>query len=299
MVVRQYVDPPEHVWTKRELVALIQTTGQEMDERYALIEASPVPDGSQFPILLGRAEVGGDACEWDPGRDAHLLLVGAAGSGKTALIRSVIVQWSCRGWGTWAVDSRPGDLLGNRAWPGVLRVAQRGEAIAEVIRAAHGEMERRLLAIEAGGDETFEPRLLILDEYHAIRARLQGWYIATRAGSDPVRCPELTMLADLLARAGMVGIHLVVSMLRPDGDLLADGGSTFRARVSLGRLSDPAAWMMWRASYEDVVVPDRSGVGMGLDPAGRPVVILPVWAQDPRRADSREDRQAAWAGGWR
>jgi hypothetical protein len=250
---------------------------------------SQVTNENRYRILLGSHE-SGRTCEWNIRRDRHLLIAGIAGSGKSVLTRSVIMQWTRRGWPVWVVDPTLGGFAGMRSWPGVQRYAGHAQQIRALIRQAWGEVERRYDLLLSGQDEGFEPLLLVLDAFDAMRARVKASYAEIWAEPLPERCPELRMLQQLIAMAGAVDVHLVVAVHRPRGDLVGDHArSDFRARVSLGPLSPLAAVAFWGSRDVGVEVPAGRGFGIGMDDAGTPMAMQAVWTPDPARVGSSAD----------
>src|SRR5690606_2829973 len=108
----------------------------------------------------------GAAVTWSLTYSPHMLVSGAARSGKSSTIRNVVRGFVARGWAALVCDPRRTGLLGMRGWPGVQALATTADPalMVAIIEHVHAEMNRRYAAVESGlsrrGD--LEPILLVL-----------------------------------------------------------------------------------------------------------------------------------------
>lgn len=189
--------------------------------------------------------------------------------GKTYLVRRIAEMAVAQRMSVNVVDPRMIEL---RDVDGVERYASSPAEIEDLVRAMHELMRRRYADLE--GDklrrEQLHPVLLILDGFEVVREVLQG---AHEAAGGTGGAPSLTLVTDLLALARPVGIHLLVSVTRPDGEVMpGTARENLEHRISLGRLSSAASCATW--GDPDIWV-DRLGQAIAtVAPGGRALVQL-------------------------
>src|SRR5699024_4506071 len=110
-------------------------------------------------------------------------------------------------------------------------------------------MDRRyqLVVKSIARTSDFEPLLVFVDEFDAIREHLLEWYGQIKVKGDPRMPPVLAKIGSIARKGRTARVHLLFATQRPDAAFL--GGETrdnFRARISLGRLSPQGAMMMWQ-----------------------------------------------------
>lgn len=251
----------------------------------------PLPDAvdvygryRNFKVAVGVDEDGRHVY-WEPIINAHGLVTGGTGKGKTALLHTLTTALCRAGFRVWILDGKRIEFLGFRDWPNVELVASRIEHQVRMLLAAHDEMERRYALIEEGKARLsdFEPLFVIIDEYATFKENATQWYSEVREKSDPTKPAVFARMANIARLGRKAAIHMVVGLQRPDVEFL--GGEmrdNFGWRFSLGRLSPQGANMMWESFVIGVTLPTKTrGRGITLDAQGEPVEALALYTPDP------------------
>jgi len=239
----------------------------------------------------------GNVLYWQPSRDAHMLVVGGTGSGKTSAEHTLLTIGAWFAWKTWVVDGKRIEFVGFRDYLNVEMVASKDEDQVRMIHAAHELMEERYSQIEAGEAKVseFDPLLLVIDEYATFKKRVERWYrkAGIKAKGLPTQPPVFELIADIARLGRSAKVHMVLGIQRPDVTFV-DGEmrDNFGARLSLGRLSPQGANMMWD-SFAIGVVRKPRGQGVALDEGGNPVEVLVHYTPDPNKLDA--DDSQSWA----
>ncbi|MGV0743878.1 FtsK/SpoIIIE domain-containing protein [Mycolicibacterium sp. XJ870] len=223
---------------------------------------------------------------WPLARDAHNLIVGPTGSGKTASMHSSIVSAARLGCRIFVIDFTAGEFTSYRSYPNVVAVVTEPYEAVALISVLYKEMTVRYNLYKRnrnalGGKE---PILIVLDELTEIRAAVERFYGATRQPGDPADCPSLTMLTALLRKGGVCRMHCHASVQRPDRSFLeGEANETFTNRLSLGKLSPQAAKLIHGNDFAGRTVPP--GIrqrGTALNPVtGRHIEVQTFYTPDP------------------
>lgn len=216
----------------------------------------------EFFVPLG---IGDNDCQavWHPYKDAHLLIIGGTGGGKTIAEHGVIQRLSQAGWRTWLVDGKRVEFLGYQNWPNVEFLAQRVDEQIRLIKQAHDTMESRYDLIQSGKVriEDLDPIVLVIDELTSLLGAVKRRYLDTKQKGMPTKDPLLDWLSDLARLGRTAKIHLALGLQRPDASIM--GGEmrdNFGCRISLGKLqSKEASMMMWDDPAIGVSVPNIKG----------------------------------------
>lgn len=222
-------------------------------------DSAPRPLGLE--IRYGVTADGQDQV-WHPEADAHCLVVGSTGTGRSNLLSLIATAAVAQGMSVNVCDPK---LVELRDVHGVEKYATTPVEIEDLVRAVHALMRTRHADREANKlrHEQMHPVLVILDEFHALRGMLQRAH--DDAGGTGT-APTLRMITELFALARSARIHLLVGMNRPDVEVL----DNLRHRISLGRLSPIAATLMWG---DPDVSADRLGQGIAPTPTGQPALV--------------------------
>lgn len=229
----------------------------------------------------------------------HTLIIGPTGAGKTSVMRSLLT--AATGQGVWVLGGDPKriELTPFRGWPGVLAVASSAEDLGHLIKAAKQLMDTRYELIEEGSAraDDMTPVLLILDELLILKGTLNRWWNAnkgertledwgTKTGTQH---PALGMITEMLALARSANIRIVEGVQRPDATLFEEGSrDNLRHRISLNRLSQQGAEMLWGDSFTGTDTPMVAGRGMASPDGSTPIETQMFWTPDPRDTDHRE-----------
>lgn len=221
----------------------------------------------KFEIPLGIGPNGAEAV-WCPVRDAHLLIIGGTGGGKTICEHGVIQQLSQAGWRTWLVDGKMIEFLGYENWPNVEFLAQDVDAQIRLIHLAHETMNARYSLIRDGKVriEELDPIAVVIDEVTSLLAAVEQRYADTKEKGMKSKPPVLDWLGNIARLGRSAKMHLVYGMQRPDTTIIdGEQRDNFGARISLGKLKSSAgSVMMWDNHAIGCQVPPIPGRAISL-----------------------------------
>lgn len=224
---------------------------------------------------------------WMPRRDAHLLIIGGTGGGKTICEHGVIQRLSQAGWRVWLVDGKRIEFIGYREWANVELLAQRVDDQIRVLKLAHETMEARYDLIEAGKVmiEDLDPIAIVVDELTSLLGAVKRRYLDTKdipGRKMPTKDPVLDWIADIARLGRTAKMHLVLGLQRPDASIM--GGElrdNFGCRISLGKLkSKEASMMMWDDPAIGLSVPDVPGRAVSVI-EGAPAMVQGTFTANP------------------
>jgi excisionase family DNA binding protein len=233
----------------------------------------------------------GRVAEWDLTADAHALVIGKTGAGKSVVLRSLIIGATRREISVYLCDPKRISLgRGFRAsaWPGVREVATDVPAMMDLIRRVHAEMMDRYARIEAGDvePEDLPTLLLVIDEcWEAVSAFNELWKTAGGKGEHPC----VTDMKSLARLGRECGCRLLIGIQRPDSSLF--GGTESRDnmsfRVALGQVSRYAAAMVETTEQVSSGAKGRAVVATSSDEYEAQCYFVP----DPAGRLSRDERR--------
>jgi hypothetical protein len=220
-----------------------------------------------FEVPLGVGPNGKEAV-WRPARDAHLLIIGGTGGGKTICEHGVIQRLTQAVWRTWLIDGKRIEFLGYPEWPNVEFLAQDVDAQIRLIKLAKDTMDARydLVRDKKVRIEQLDPIVVVIDEVTSLLASLEMRYQDTKVKGMRSKSPILDWLGDIARLGRSAKIHLVFGMQRPDTTII-DGEvrDNFGARISLGKLKSSAgSVMMWDNHAIGCQVPPIPGRAISL-----------------------------------
>ena len=258
-------------------------------------------DYTRFAVPLGMA-ANSVVCTWCPRRDAHMLITGLTGSGKTIALHGLVQHLAQAAWRVWLADGKGFEFSGYREFPNIEYLAQKAEAIVRLLKLAYDTMWNRyeLIRERKVHPSQFDPICLVIDELTEVYKQTDLLWEATKGkakGSNPAR----EWIGSLMRLARSAKIHLVVGMQRPDAAIFGDGEvrSNFGGRMSCGRMSDVAgSRMMWNDDPAiGLQVAPVKGRGVGMV-GGVPTQVQATYSANPDTWHADDYRpgmvRAAW-----
>ncbi len=276
----------------------------------------PLPAMAPYPLLevmayllrgllpVGLTE-GGSYAAWNTDRDTgtpHALLAGTSGSGKTSLMRAIVVGALLLHWRVLICDPKVFEFAGLADFPGVEAVASKPRTWAEIVYAVYLEMLRRnrLIARAKRARKPrpfFEPILLIVDEFIDFKERLDNDWNDRKAADKSIKGRRhfvLTMLNLLGVKSRAVDIHLLFGAQRPDADFVMGAlRDQMRFRVSLMSLDQHGNKMMWDGGTA-TPLPNIKGRANSTDALGQPKETQGFWVPDPGNYHELSEEERAF-----
>jgi FtsK/SpoIIIE family len=249
-------------------------------------------------VVIGQRH-GGRLLALDVLRTPHLLLAGATGSGKGGAIRAAIAGALEGGWQAVVLDPKES---GEYRWLDRLAVpvfATIGEQVC-ALEVIEGIRERRQSLIKQYGVDHYRqlpsevradwrPVLLVVDEAADLLVPVKGRSEPQREYAA-LQHRAATLIAQLARKGRSAGLHLIVSIQRPDTAQLGDGGGALRnnltARLALGSLDAEGIRMLGVPSGDAIAstldgTPGRGiCVGFGDDPRASACQVAWLEQQD-------------------
>ncbi|WP_203338608.1 type IV secretory system conjugative DNA transfer family protein [Nocardioides limicola] len=252
-----------------------------------LPDDDPLHNYRQVRIPYGVDE-DGEVIAWQPAINPQWLITGGTGSGKTSTGHGILTQITQFGWPVWIADGKGIEFLGFQDWPNVQIVASEIAQQVAVIHRAWQLMEYRyqLVVERRARTEDFEPLMVFVDEFTDLKANLLTWYAQIKVKGDPTKPATLSEVGSIARKGRTARVHLVLSMQRPDADILTgEARENFGQRTSMGPLSPQGAEMMWNSPVVGVTIPrGRTGRAIGTNNLGVPVEMQAYRVPDPKDA---------------
>lgn len=237
-----------------------------------------------FVVPLGVGEDGMQAV-WHPKKDAHLLIIGGTGGGKTIAEHGIIQRLAQAGWRTWLVDGKQVEFTGYRNWENIEFLAQTEEEHVRVLKLAHDTMRERYKLMRKGEAkaEDFDPIVVVIDELTSLLEAVKDLYQETKEKGMPAKNPVLGWVANIGRLGRTAKIHLVVGLQRPDANIMGgEARDNFGCRLSVGKLqSKEASMMMWDNPAIGVSVPNIKGRGIAMLPNGSLGQVQGTYSANP------------------
>lgn len=260
--------------------------GEPLPERVDY--AGQRPDGLRLPLGLARvspaaalAGVGklGQVVPFyaDLADSPSGLIVGSMGSGKSVLVRLIILLW-CRWIGpAYLLDPKRVEFSIFRGRKNVRTVATTLEQIAAVLAEIETEMHRRFALMEAAGvqhvnelKEHLDPLLTVCDEFFELVARNPGSDETTKVENEVrAQCASSARAIAALGRAA--GVHIILLAQRADAEVVKGSLQNNLLLRALLRPLSAGATARNMVGMNDVMVSEN--------PKGRALMRTAIWPE--------------------
>lgn len=187
-------------------------------------------DRSKMPSRNAAAALGenrGQLIQNDFSVTPHLLLAGQTGSGKSVLLKCLMLQFFLKGWRVYLIDYKRGADYG-RSWEDRCELVTEDEALLKLLEDVCAEMERRLELFHEKDCPNIDvcnskcgagmPRIAVcFDEVAEALEKSSGM-----SREEKERKEKLSHLLSSIARLGRAaGIHLVLATQRGSAEVLS------------------------------------------------------------------------------
>lgn len=249
-------------------------------------QARPLRSWSDYEHFTVPMAVGDEGAQagWNPRIDAHLLIVGGTGGGKTIAEHGVIQRLTQACWRTWLIDGKQVEFLGYRDWPNVEFLAQDVDSQIRLIYQAYMTMRERykLIREQKVRIDELDPIALVIDEVTSLLEFVDERYEETKPKGGKAKAPVLKWLANILRLGRTAKIHLVFGMQRADASILSgEARDNFGSRMTLGKLeSKEGSMMIWNDPAIGVSVPKIPGRAVSRI-NGVPTMVQSVYTANP------------------
>lgn len=286
-------DPHQDVLSftrRKEFPAIVSLPAHAQPMRQSFDDGASYKAYKKFEILLGLNEEGQWAT-WNPTKDAHLLITGRTGYGKTISLHNIIQQITQAGYRVWLCDGKWIELLGYDEWPNVELIANSVPTQIRMLKHIHEIMQERytLLRKRQATVYDFDPIFFVCDELSEMKSNIADFYAAHKVKNMPSKSEVDSWIGSLARLARKALIHMVVGLQRPDASLMnGETRENFGGRMSLGQMGRDASIMMWENASIGCAVPGAKGRALAMM-HGEPTMIQSILAPNPDPKDSDYD----------
>ena len=275
---------------RKEFPAIVSLPAHAQPMRQSFDDGASYKAYKKFEILLGLNEEGQWAT-WNPTKDAHLLITGRTGYGKTISLHNIIQQITQAGYRVWLCDGKWIELLGYDEWPNVELIANSVPTQIRMLKHIHEIMQERytLLRKRQATVYDFDPIFFVCDELSEMKSNIADFYAAHKVKNMPSKSEVDSWIGSLARLARKALIHMVVGLQRPDASLMnGETRENFGGRMSLGQMGRDASIMMWENASIGCAVPGAKGRALAMM-HGEPTMIQSILAPNPDPKDSDYD----------
>lgn len=275
---------------RKEFPAVVSLPAHAQPMRQRFDDAASYKAYKNFEILLGLNE-DGQWATWNPTKDAHLLITGRTGYGKTISLHNIIQQITQAGYRVWLCDGKWIELLGYDEWPNVELIANSVPTQIRMLKHLHEIMQERytLLRKRQATAYDFDPIFFVCDELSEMKGNIADFYATHKVKGMPSKSEVDSWIGSLARLARKALIHMVVGLQRPDASLMnGETRENFGGRMSLGQMGRDASIMMWENASIGCAVAGAKGRALAMM-NGEPTMIQSILAPNPDPLDSDYD----------
>lgn len=275
---------------RKEFPAVVSLPAHAQPMRQHSDQAISYKAYKKFEILLGLNE-DGQWATWNPTKDAHLLITGRTGYGKTISLHNIIQQITQAGYRVWLCDGKWIELLGYDEWPNVELIANSVPTQIRMLKHLHEIMQERytLLRKRQATAYDFDPIFFVCDELSEMKGNIADFYATHKVKGMPSKSEVDSWIGSLARLARKALIHMVVGLQRPDASLMnGETRENFGGRMSLGQMGRDASIMMWENASIGCAVAGAKGRALAMM-NGEPTMIQSILAPNPDPLDSDYD----------
>lgn len=225
----------------------------------------------------------------------HILIIGTTGSGKTSLLRAIIVAALASARDndqveTWLVDPKEVELLGFKGWPGVTHLFSSTDDLWRFPLILLEEMRERyrLFREQKVPLSSHKVIICIIDEFRDLIDRLEAEWTGNpdRGRKTGMKNPAVQAISELLRKARLAGIHLVLSTQRPDASWFGgENRSNVTGRAGVGALDPDAARMIFGQTIgTDIPAGLKGRTSIQMDDMAV-IEVQTYWVPNPSNAD--------------
>lgn len=191
---------------------------------------------------------------WDVTREPHSLIVGATGSGKSVLQRTIFHHCLTHGWDYYGIDLKRVELSPWKKYAEtVKRIATTKEEGLSVLTEVVGIMEERYTIMEEMKVNNFfdlpekqwKPIMLMIDEA-LMFLELSGSKTTEGKADDENSVMSYALLMKLVRLGRAAGIHVTIATQRPDATIIkGEMKANLDIRIAAGRMdATPSAMVL-------------------------------------------------------
>lgn len=275
---------------RKEFPAVVSLPAHAQPMRQRFDDGASYKAYKKFEILLGLNE-DGQWATWNPTKDAHLLITGRTGYGKTISLHNIIQQITQAGYRVWLCDGKWIELLGYDEWPNVELIANSVPTQIRMLKHLHEIMQERytLLRKRQATAYDFDPIFFVCDELSEMKGNIADFYATHKVKGMPSKSEVDSWIGSLARLARKALIHMVVGLQRPDASLMnGETRENFGGRMSLGQMGRDASIMMWENASIGCAVAGAKGRALAMM-NGEPTMIQSILAPNPDPLDSDYD----------
>jgi hypothetical protein len=251
----------------------------------------PVAEGAEFDLLV----------------TPHILMAGETMSGKTAMMRAMVIAASHSAATNDNVemnllDPKQIEMIGFQGWPGVKEIVTDPHELWAFAIEMKEEMDRRYREVKSGRAvmSQFKKIINFWDEQEEFyNAMLELWQSGEKdADGEPYkrsgeRVPRaVRAVASLLAMSRRCGIHNVIATQSPDAMIFGKSGvrQNMPGRASVGAIDGiRAGWLYGDSSVGRDIPSNAKGRATIQIGDGKPFEVQTFWVPDPSDGDANYD----------